>query len=220
MDTASADVRVRLHRLAKGALFVGIAVGYVLLVGLTLVLFGWRAALLAGFFVLTGLCFRHIADEADRIGLGLAGDSAGAPAGAPDDAADARNYQHRMLRIFAALTQLPNVALAVQAFLLGGWAWAAPATAALVIVELLYVPVRDLNRRTAFREASYGFRDRAPLRGGGVNAEAARDLRTAEVERGLTELCAMVRDGRVSQRAYEKACDRYRVRAVMAPGGG
>ena len=211
MDAASAAVRVRLHRLAKGALFVGIAVGYVLLVGLTLVLFGWRAALLAGFFVLTGLCFRHIADEADRIGLGLAGD--------PDEAADARDYQQRMLRIFAALTQLPNVALAVQAFLLGGWAWAAPATAALVIVELLYVPVRELNRRTAFQEASYGFRDRAPLRGGG-DARAARDLRIAEVERGLTELCAIVRDGRVSQRAYEKACDRYRVRAVMAPGGG
>ena len=136
-----------------------------------------------------------------------------------DEAADARDYQQRMLRIFAALTQLPNVALAVQAYLLGGWAWAGPATAALVIVELLYVPVRELNRRTAFQEASYGFRDRAPLRGGG-DARAARDLRIAEVERGLTELCAIVRDGRVSQRAYEKACDRYRVRAVMAPGGG
>lgn len=208
---AAAAARVRLQRLAKGALFVGIAGGYVLLVGLTLVLFGWRAAVLAVFFVLAGQGLRHIASEADRIGLTLAGEGA---------AADTRDYQKRMLRIFTGLTQLPNVALAAQAFLLGGWPWGAPATAALLIVELLYVLVRSLNRRTAFREASYGFRDRAPLRGGGVCVDAAHDLRAAEVERRLEELCAMVRDGRVSQRAYDKACDRYRVRAVMAPGGG
>lgn len=214
MDSPSADAaaRVRLYRLAKGALFVGIAAGYVLLVGLTLVLFGWRAALLAAFFVLTGQCFRHIADEADRVGLSLASDE--------DGAADTRDYQRRIVRIFTGLTQLPNVALAVQAFLLAGWPWGAPATAALLVVELLYVRVRNLNRRTAFREASYGFRDRAPLEGGGMNVGAARDLRAAEVERRLTELCAMVEEGRVSQRAYDKACDRYRVRAVMAPGGG
>lgn len=214
MDRPSADTaaHVRLHRLAKGALFVGIAAGYVLLVGLTLVLFGWRAALLAAFFVLTGQCFRHIANEADRIGLGLANDEGAT--------ADTRDYQHRVLRIFTGLTQLPNIALAVQAFVLAGWPWGIPATAALLVVELLHVRVRTLNRRTAFQEASYGFRDRAPLRRGGVNADAARDLRAAEVERRLTELRAMVGDGRVSQRAYEKACDRYRVRAVMAPGGG
>ena len=29
----------------------------------------------------------------------------------------------------------------------------------------------------------------------------------------------MVDDGRVSQRAYEKACDRYRIRAVMVDEG-
>ena len=213
MDRPSADAaaRVRLHRLAKGALFVGIAAGYVLLVG-PLVLFGWCPALLAAFFVLTGQCFRHIAAEADRIGLGLANDE--------DAAADTRDHQKRMLRVFTGLTQLPNVALAVYAFLIGGWLWGVPATAALLVIELLYVLVRKLNRRTAFRQASYGFRDRAPLGRGGVNADAARDLRAAEVERRLEELRAMVRDGRVSQRAYEKACDRYRVRAVMAPGGG
>ena len=213
MDGPSADAaaRVRLHRLAKGALFVGIAAGYVLLLGLTLVLFGWRPALLAVFFVPAGQGLRHIASEADRIGLALAGDQGAAP--------DTRDYQKRMLRIFTGLTQLPNVALAVQAFLLAGWPWAAAATAGLVVVELLYVIVRKLNRRTAFREASYGFRDRGPLRGAAA-PDAARDLRAAEVERRLTELCAMVRDGRVSQRAYEKACDRYRVGVVMADGEG
>ena len=215
MDSPSTDaaVRVRLQRLAKGALFVGIVAGYALLLGLTLVQFGWRPALLAVFFVLAGQGLRHIASEADRIGLTLAGD--------PDaTAADTRGYQRRMLRIFTGLTQLPNAALAVQAFVLGGWPWGAAATAGLLVVELWYVLVRNLNWRTAFREASYGFRDRGPLRGGVTDVESARDIRAAEVERRLTELCAMVGEGRVSQHAYEKACDRYRVRAVMAPGGG
>lgn len=215
MDSPSTDaaVRVRLQRLAKGALFVGIVAGYALLLGLTLVQFGWRPALLAVFFVLAGQGLRHIASEADRIGLTLAGD--------PDaTTADLRGYQRRMLRIFTGLTQLPNAALAVQAFLLGGWSWGALAAAGLLVVELLYVLVRNLNRRTAFREASYGFRDRGPLRVGVTDAESARDIRAAEVERRLEELCAMVEEGRVSQRAYDKACDRYRVRALMAPGGG
>ena len=210
--TPDAAARVRLQRLAKGALFVGIAAGYALLLGLTLVLFGWRPALLAAFFVLAGQGLRHIASEADRIGVTLAGKQGAAP--------DTRDYQKRMLRIFTGLTQVPNAALAVQAFLLAGWPWGAAATAGLLVVELLYVLVGNLNRRTAFREASYGFRDRGPFRGDVVNAEAAGDLRVAEVEHRLEELSAMVEEGRVSQRAYEKACDRYRVRAVMAPEGG
>ena len=210
--TPDAAARVRLQRLAKGALLVGITAGYVLLLGLTLVLFGWRPALLAAFFVLTGQGLRHIASEADRIGVSLAGEQGAAP--------DTRDYQKRMLRIFTGLTQLPNAALAVQAFLLAGWPGGAAATAGLLVVEILYALVRNLNRRTAFREASYGFPDRGPFRGGVVHAEAARDLRAAEVEGRLEELSAMVEEGRVSERAYEKACDRYRVRAVMAPEGG
>ncbi len=206
-----AAVRLRLRRLAKGALFVGITAGYALLLGLTLVLFGWRPALLAVFFVLTGLCFRHIAHEADRIGLGLEGGPADEPT---------QGYQRRMLRVFGVLTQLPNVGLAVQAFVLAGIAGAAAATGALLIVELLYVLVRRLNRRTAYEQASFGFREPGPLGAEAVGIDAPGDVTRAEVERRLTELRAMVEDGRVSQRAYEKACDRYRVRAVMAREGG
>ena len=208
---------LRLRRLAKGALFVGIAAGYVLLLSLTLVLFGWRPALLAVFFVVTGQCFRHIADGADRIGLSLAGPGSATTDEGPDP--EARRYQRRMRRVFAGLTQLPNAGLAVQALLLGDGPWAAGATATLLAVELLYVFVRRLNRQTAFREASYGFRDRAPLGGRPLDTGAARGRSPADVEARLADLRAMVEDGRVSRRAYEKACDRYRIRAVMAHGG-
>ena len=205
--------RLRLRRLAKGALLVGITAGYALLLGLTLVLFGWRPALLAVFFVLTGQCFRHIAHEADRMGLGL-----------PDATADAaalraRGYHGHMLRLFMVLTQLPNVGLAVQAFVLAGAGWGAAATGGLLIIEVLYVLVRRLNRRTAYEQASFGFREPGPVRNA-VALDAAREAGAAEVERRLEELYVMVEDGRVSYDAYKKACDRYRVRAVMAREGG
>lgn len=206
-----AGVRLRLLRLGKGASFVGIAATYLLILAAALVFHGWRPALLALFLVLTGQCFRHIAGEADRIGWRLDGGAGGADASV--DAAT-RAYQKRMLWLFGALAQLPNAALVAQAAMLAGPALAAAAAAALLGVECLYLLVRRLNRRTAFREASYGFRERVPL-GGAARLDAARGNRVAEAERALEALAELAADGRVSQRAYEKACDRYRVRAVM-----
>ena len=92
------------------------------------------------------------------------------------------------------------------------------AKGALLAIEALYLAVRRLNRRTAYGQASYGFRDLGPLSGGPAELATARDLRAAEVERKLEELHGQVQAGRVSERAYKKACDRYRVRAVNACG--
>ena len=113
------SVRIRLQRLSKGALFVGIVAGYALLLALTLILFGWRPALLAGLVVVVGQCFRHLAHDVERVGLTMSREE---EASAPDDAAGpgTRRYQVRMFRLFAALTQLPNVVLLGQAFVLDG----------------------------------------------------------------------------------------------------
>ena len=99
---------------------------------------------------------------------------------------------------------------------LAGAESAAVTAAFLLAIEALYLTVRRLNRQTAFREASYGFKDRGPLSGGPTPIDASRERREAEVERKLAELRKMAEDGRISQRAYEKACDRHRVRVVMA----
>ena len=207
-QTSSDDTRLRLQRLAKGALFVGIAAGYTLLLALALVLHGWKAALLALFFVVVGQFFRHIASEADRIGWRL---------DAERDEADSetRTYQRRMLRLFASLAQVPNVALVVQASILSSLDSASIVAASLLLIELLYLTVRRLNRQTAFREASYGFRDRNPLTDGPTPLNTSRQHREAEVERKLTELRKMAEEGHISQKAYEKARDRHRVRVVM-----
>ena len=207
------DIRLRLLRLGKGALFVGIAAGYILLLALTLILHGWKPGLLAMFFVVVGQFFRHIASEADRIGWRLDGNRTEAPAEAD---IDTRAYQRRMLWLFASLAQLPNVALVAQAAFLSGLDWGGAVAGALLLIELLYLTVRRLNRRTAFREASYGFRDRGPLTGDTAPIDASRERQEAEVERKLAELLKLAEDGHISHKAYEKARDRHRVRLVMA----
>ena len=214
MNAAAPDESIRLHlqRLAKGALFVGIAAGYTLLLALALVLHGWKPALLALFFIIVGQFFRHIAGEADRLGWRL---DAERNETTPETDASARSYQRRMLWLFASLAQLPNVALVAQATLLAGTESGAVTAGALLVIEVLYLTVRRLNRRTAFREASYGFKDRGPFSGGATPIDASRERREAEVEGKLAELRQMAEDGRISHTAYEKACDRHRVRVVM-----
>lgn len=206
------DIRLRLQRLAKGALFVGIAAGYTLLLAWTLVFHSWKPALLALFFVIVGQFFRHIASEADRLGWRLDVDTANVPE------ADSRTraYQKRMLLLFTSLAQLPNLALMAQAWHLAALPWAAATAGALLAIELLYVLVRHLNRETAFREASYGFKDRNPLTDGPAPINESCQQREAEVERKLEELHQLMEAGRISKKAYEKACDRHRVRVVMA----
>ncbi|MYB37418.1 MAG: hypothetical protein F4Y26_08570 [Gammaproteobacteria bacterium] len=208
------STRLRLQRLAKGALFVGIAAGYTLLLALALVLHGWKPALLALFFVIVGQFFRHIASEADRIGWRLDAERNEASPEAQADA-DTRSYQRRMLWLFASLAQLPNVALVAQATLLADPESGAVTAVSLLVIEALYLTVRRLNRRTAFREASYGFKDRGPFSDGASPIDASRERREAEVERKLAELRKLAEDGRISRRAYEKARDRHRVRVVM-----
>ena len=214
MNAAAPDESIRLHlqRLAKGAIFVGIAAGYTLLLALALVLHGWKPALLALFFIIVGQFFRHIASEADRLGWRLDAERNEAT---PETDASARSYQRRMLWLFASLAQLPNVALVAQAALLAGPQSGAVTAASLLVIEALYLTVRRLNRRTAFREASYGFKDRGPFSGGATPIDASRERREAEVEQKLAQLHRMAEEGRISHKAYQKACDRHRVRVVM-----
>ena len=206
------DIRLRLQRLWKGTLFVGVAGGYLGLLAGGLILFGWRAALLALFFVLLGQCLRYIANDIDRLGWSMA--RAAESADGRFDAATKRD-QRRMLRLLGTLALLPSVALTAQAYVLGDWQAASVVAAVLTLVEALYLAIRRANRRTAFTEASYGLRDNSLF---GRGPDSVRDLaetRAVRVERRLGELKAMADEGRISQRAYEKARDKHRVDLVM-----
>ena len=213
MSTAPPDseIRLRLQRLWKGTLFVGVGGAYIALLAGALILFGWQAALLAVFLVLLGQCFRYIANDIDRLGWAMGRDGPSKVEGS----AATRRHQSRLLWILGILVLAPSAALIVQAQFLGGGRVALVVGVTLAFVEALYMAIRRVNRRTAFQEASYGLRDLSLFGRGPDSLRALSRTRAARVERQLEQLKAMADDGRISQRAYEKARDKLRVESVM-----
>ena len=213
MSTATPDseIRLRLQRLWKGTLFVGVGGAYIALLAGALILFGWKAALLAVFFVLLGQCFRYIANDIDRLGWAMTRDGASEA----EDGAATKRDQTRLLWLLGILVLAPSAALIVQAQYLGGGRVALVVGVTLSVVEALYAAIRRVNRRTAFQEASYGLRDRSLFSRGPDAMRALSRTREARVERQLDQLEAMADDGRISRRAYEKACDKLRVELVL-----
>ena len=59
---------LRLRRLWTGTLYIGVFAVYTLLLGLLLVFYGWRPALLSLFLIGLIQLFRYVADDVDRIG--------------------------------------------------------------------------------------------------------------------------------------------------------
>ena len=203
---AESTAHVRLQRLWKGTLFVGIGGGYVLLVAMLFVYHGWRAALLALFLIGVSQFFRYIAGDVDRIGWRMSNES--------DESVGetTRRYQRRMLFALAGLIQALNLALVYQAYHLGDLRWMLPTLVGLVLIEVLYSLIRSVNRRVEFEEASYGFKDRGPFTRG---PEAMRASNQARLDRKLGELKALADEGLISKQAYEKARDKHRIRSVL-----
>lgn len=203
---AESTAQIKLQRLWKGTLFVGIGGGYVLLVALLFVYHGWRAALLALFLIGVSQFFRYIANDVDRIGWRMSNESDGA---APETT---KRYQRRMLFALAGLIQALNLALIYQAYHLGDLRWMLPMLLGLVLIDVLYSRIRSVNRRIEFEEASYGFKDRSPLSRG---PEAMQASNQARLDRKLEELKTLADEGLISRKAYEKARDKHRIRSVM-----
>ena len=222
------EVRTRLLRLKKGALLVGVGGAYVGLLAGGLVVYGWRQALLAAFLIVLGQCFRYIAHDIDRLGWAMERAASTGEDGTENRTEDrtedrkknryeaaTSHGQTRMLAILGMLAILPSVAISVQAYLVGGIEPTAIAVVALALVEVLYRGIRRVNRQTAFRDASYGFRDKGIFGHGPDAIRALAETKSARVEQQLARLKAMADDGRISKRAYEKARDKYRVGLVM-----
>lgn len=209
----SSDAATRLRRLWKGTLLVGVAGGYVLLVSLLLVQHGWRAALLAAFFVVVSQFLRYIASDVDRIGWQLSKRDETESGG--QDSGQAVRYQTRLFRGLVALAQLVNVALIVQALSLGGPLRALATFAGLAAIEVLFSRIRKVNREITFEQASYGFSDRQPLPMGASSAGPWDEAANERLAHKLEKLRQMAENGVISTEAYQKARDKWLVRSVM-----
>ncbi len=206
MTSPTTTAQVKLQRLWKGTLFVGIGGGYVLLVATLFIYHGWRAALLAVFLIGVSQFFRYIANDVDRIGWRMSNESDEAVA------ETTKRYQKRMLVALAGLIQALNLALIYQAYRLGDLRWMLPVLVGLVLIEVLFCRIRSVNRRIEFEEASYGFKDRGPLTRG---PETMRVSNQARLDRKLEALETLADEGRISRKAYVKARDKHRIRVVL-----
>ena len=204
-----ASAHVKLQRLWKGTLLIGIGGGYLLLLAMLFVYHGWRPALLALFLIAVSQFFRYIANDVDRIGWRMSNEQT------TETITEAtKRTQRRMLVVLVGLAQALNLVLIYQAFHLADLPWMLATLAGLALIEVLYARIRSVNRRIEFEQASYGFKDRGPL-GGPETLSPSDRARQDKLDRKLEELKTLVDEGQISQKAYEKARDKHRVRAVM-----
>lgn len=199
----------KLRRLWKGTLYIGIAAIYIVVVVLILILIDWQAGLLAVGLVGLSQVFRYIASEVDRIGWVIRSQT--------DDEQEIGStitLRRRLFGLLTLLVQLPNIALVIYIYTNIGLTWGVAFLFALIAVELLFQEIRRVNRKVAYREASYGFQDRSLLaashRSGGPD-----EGRDATLTDRLDRLEELVDEGKISRRGYEKARDKYWIRHVM-----
>jgi len=194
---------IKLRRLWKGTLYIGITGVYAFLVGMLLIYQGWRSALLVLFLIGLGQWFRHIANGVDRLGWIMSKQD---PAEAQGEE---KRYQSKMHILLFSLIQLLNVAIIYQTYAASTWVWASLVTVAILVVELMFGQVRSVNRRTDYESASYGIRDYSPLTTG------ASALKHKEIDEKLSKLRKMAENGEISEKAFVRARDRALIERVM-----
>ncbi len=199
----------KLRRLWKGTLYIGIVASYIAILVATVLLIGWTAGLLAlGLLALSQL-FRYIASEVDRIGWVIRDQH-----DAEQQAEGTTSLKRRLFALLTFLVQLPNVTLVVYIYMKIGIPWSVVLVVTLIVIELLYQEIRRVNRKVAYREASYGFQERSML-ASGHQGTATHEGQDATLTDRLDRLEQLVDEGKITRKAYEKARDKYWIRHVM-----
>ncbi len=202
-DNSTTEMTLKLRRLWKGTLYIGVTGIYTLLVGTLLIYQGWRSAMLVLFLIGLGQWLRHIASDVDRLGWIM---SKKDPAG---EQTEETRYQRRMFIVLFSLIQLLNIGIICQTYAVATWMSALLVTAAILTIELMFGKIRSLNRRIDYESASYGIRDAGPLTTG------ASSLEHKEIDEKLTKLKNMAERGEITQKAYEKVRDRALIERIM-----
>ena len=205
------DLDVKLRRLLKGTLYIAIASVYVAIVALVFLMHWWKAALLSASLIAVSLVLRFVADEVYRIGqiITQSDESVSSVKGS------IRGLQRWTYVLIIGLVYLACAGLVVQTYILATQTWLVSLIVALVGVELAFVWIRHINKQISFRQASYGIQERGPFGFPSTSQSELRIEKEERLDRKIDELESLAEEGKISQRAFEKARDKYRIDNVM-----
>ncbi len=198
---------IKLKRLWKGTLFIGIAALYIAVVTGSFFIIDWQIALLSFGMIVLSQFFRYVSNEVDRIGWILRDQT-------NKTTLDARRWRRSLLGLLTTLTLLPIIALVVYLYSASSWLWSASCLMMFFSAEVFYLEIRRVNRQVSYREASYGFPEHAPLNAATVQATVA-SRGQKELEEKLALLESLAKEGKISSKAYERARDKYWIQHVM-----
>jgi hypothetical protein len=191
---------LRLRRLWMGTLYIGVFSVYTLLLGLLLVYYGWRPALLSLFLIGLVQLFRYVADDVDRIGWLLSRENI------EGDKGGILQHRTKLQYLLLAVILLLNLALACQLYLVSSWRQATVLLIGLILVEMMFGQIRATNRQIDYKSPIYGMKHPGPI---------TSDPESSRLEEKLAKLNQMAESGDISQKAYEKARDRELIKRVM-----
>ncbi|MDP7593152.1 MAG: hypothetical protein QF552_10765 [Litorilituus sp.] len=211
-EKSTNDIALKLRKLWKGTIYIGITGVYVLLLGMVLVFTGLRPALLTFFLIALVQLFRYIAGDVDRLGWVMDNKEVSG------DQEDARSYQSKMLLLLFSIIQISNLAIVYQTYQISTGSWACLAFIGIFAIELMFMKIRKINHEIDYELASYGLKDSSPICHG-VNAQDFNESKLTkeneEIDKKLETLKLMVEKGELTQKAYEEVRDQQLIKRIM-----
>jgi hypothetical protein len=211
-EKSTNDIALKLRKLWKGTIYIGISGIYILLLGMVLMFVGLKAALLTFFLIALVQLFRYVAGDVDRLGWVMENKEI---SGAREDT---RKYQSKMLLLLFSLIQISNLLIIYQIYVISTEMWALIAFFSILAVELMFRQIRGLNHEIDYELASYGIKDRNPI-SSGANSPNIHEANSAEVkdtlDKKLEALKSMVEHGEITKKAYEEVRDRELIKRIM-----
>ncbi len=203
--------QVFMKRLWKGLFHVVAIAVYIVLIFGMFQIGRWLSGILAIGLVLLAQSLRYIASALDRIAHNLNSRSKDHEDGAGTSSAP-QTVSAFVTWIFI---QGCNGYLVFETFRWSTLSMGYRVLCALVVVEMLYLAIRFINRSISYEPASFGIGDGHVLRDRPSAPVAAQERERKRVESRLGVLKTMYENGEISREAYLKAKDKYLVHLVM-----
>ena len=211
-EKSTNDIALKLRKLWKGTIYIGITGVYVLLLGMVLVFTGLRPALLTFFLIALVQLFRYIAGDVDRLGWVMDNKEVSG------EQEDTRSYQSKMLLLLFSIIQISNLAIVYQTYQISTGSWAFLAFIGIFAIELMFMKIRKINHEVDYELASYGLKDNGPICHG-ANAQDFNESKftkeNEEIDKKLETLKLMVDKGELTQKAYEEVRDQQLIKRIM-----